>query len=67
MGGHVQKVLSFLNGSSDMDKNTLKFKLTVCTSTSLSLYPFKLRVLEYRTKITNVSLSNELWCSLYIS
>uniref|UniRef100_A0A0E9QSY5 Uncharacterized protein n=1 Tax=Anguilla anguilla TaxID=7936 RepID=A0A0E9QSY5_ANGAN len=39
--------------------------LTVCTSTSLSLYPFKLKVLEYRTKITkNEALSNELWCSL---
>ena len=35
-----------------MYENTLKLKLTVCTSPSLSLYPFKLKVLEYRTKIT---------------
>ena len=42
-----------------MDENTLKLKLTVCPSTSLSLYPFKLKVLQCRTKITkNVSLSN---------
>uniref|UniRef100_A0AAZ3QDP7 Transposase n=1 Tax=Oncorhynchus tshawytscha TaxID=74940 RepID=A0AAZ3QDP7_ONCTS len=64
----VDYVQKLLNGSSDMYENTLKLKLTVCTSPSLSLYPFKLKVLEYRTKITNkkMSLSNELWCSLYI-
>ena len=28
-------------------------------------YPLKRNVPEYRTKIKNVSLSNDLWCSLY--
>ena len=32
-----------------MDENTLKLKLTVCTSTSLSLFDFKSK-LEYRAK-----------------
>jgi hypothetical protein len=50
-----------------MYENTLKLKLTVCTSASLSGI-LSNSVLEYRTKNTKQwSLSNDLWCSMYIA
>ena len=49
MGGPCTKCAVM---SSNTDVSTLKLKLTVCALTSWSLNPVKLKVLEYRTKIT---------------
>lgn len=53
----------FLNGSSHTDERNL----TVCTSTSSSQHPYKIKVQEFRIKMARgVPLSGELWCSLYV-
>ena len=67
MGGLCTKraVIS-KNDSPDMDENILKFKLTVCILTSLSLYHFKPKVLEYRVKTTTKKPPSQyFWSSLY--